>query len=795
MDYKEKYQLWLNNVKDEAVLDELRAMSESEIEEAFSKDLSFGTAGLRGVMSAGTNRMNVYTVYKTSEGLARYMLAHDMKKCAITFDSRLNSRKFAEIAASTLARNGIAVILTKECMPAPFLAFITRELTCDIGINITASHNPSQYNGYKVYDGKGCQLLDDAAREVTEFIDNVDLFERPLPNVNDYLGKRIINSEQFMEDYYVKRVMQEGLDKIEGLTAVYTPLNGAGHRIVPTVLAKCGLDKLFVVSEQSTPDGNFPTCPYPNPEKGEALELALALAKEKNADLVIANDPDCDRLGVASKFGEGYRRLSGNEVGILLTDYVLSYLSAHDKMPDAPVVVKTVVTSPLTDAVASSYGAKVRDVLTGFKYIGDVISQLEQQGKKSSFVFGFEESCGYLKGSYVRDKDGVVAAMLIAQCASYYKKQGLTLAERIDQINSHYGHFVEKTVRYTFEGVAGEHVKNELLQGLRTNPLTHLGESKIVNVCDFLTQKEFNLPPANVLRYRSADGSQLIVRPSGTEPLVKCYVSVCGNAETNEARAAAIKAQMDAIFNPPKKEEATTPKDKGKHKPSKPEKKSNKREKQEKSNNQEKPEKAARPRMFTTLNTVTCAMLCAVAVILATTMHAFMETGLANLFAPMHFPILLVGILCGPVYGLIAGIVTPLVSALTNASFTYTRAVPMMVELAMYGLLTGALRKAFLKNPKTNKFFATLVLVIAMVVGRAIHAVTKTLIVSGEGTFLQIMWTYFAADFTSTWAGIITQLILIPAILFVLLRGGILVKYIPDLPTRISTPQETVSEQ
>ena len=747
MDYREKYQLWLDNVKDKYLLAELKGMNGKEIEEAFTGDLSFGTAGLRGVMSAGTNRMNVYTVYAASEGLAQYMLAHGMKKCAITYDSRINSQKFSETAAATLARNGIAVVITKECMPTPFLSYMVRELGCDAGINVTASHNPSEYNGYKVYDNKGCQLLDEAADEVTSYIDNVDMFGKPLPRFSEYMDTLITYSEPKLENAYIKAVLNEGFGYIRGLSVVYTPLNGAGYRVVPKMLANAGLDELYIVAEQSKPDGNFVTCPYPNPEKIEALKLALDLAAEKNADVVIATDPDCDRIGVAARDGEVYRRLSGNEVGVLLADYILNQLADSDKMPDEPIIVKTIVTSTMTDVIAQEYGAKTRDVLTGFKYIGDVIAQLESQGKKRNFVFGFEESCGYLKGSYVRDNDGVVATMLIAQCAAYYKKRGMSLVARLEQLYEQNGYYYEKTLSYKFAGVDGEELKNQLLANLRKKPLTNLGDSKIVDTCDFLTQQKYDLPVSNVLRYRSEDGSQLIVRPSGTEPLIKCYITVSGDKEGNQAKFDAIKAQTDAMFG----------------------------------NTSKNAKKSSKLSMINTLNTVTCAMLCAVAVILASTLHAFMETGLANLFAPMHFPILLVGILCGPIYGLIAGIVTPLISALTNASFTYTRAVPMMVELAAYGVITGLLRNVFLQNPKTNKFYSTIVLAIAMVVGRAIHAVVKAFIVTSEQTFIAALWTYFAADFTSTWAGIIVQLVFIPAILYALLRGGILIKYIPDI--------------
>ena len=753
MDYKEKYQLWLDNVKDKRVLAQLKIMK-GKIEEAFSGDLSFGTAGLRGIMSAGTNRLNVYTVYRASMGVAQYMLTHGMKKCAITYDSRLNSRLFAETASATLAKCGIEVIATKECMPTPFLSFMVRELACDVGINITASHNPSDYNGYKVYDNKGCQLLDEAAEEVTEYINKVDMFADSLPVFADYLNTLITYSEDSLEEKYIKTVLRERLHDVNGLKVVYTPLNGAGYRIVPKVLTNAGVEELFVVAEQSKPDGNFPTCPYPNPEKAEALTLALKLAKEKDADIVLANDPDGDRLGVAVKCGEEYRQFTGNEVGILLTDYILNELATEDDMPVDPVIVKTIVSSNMTDAVAASYGAKVHDVLTGFKYIGNVISKLEEKGKRRNFVFGFEESCGYLKGSYVRDKDGVVAAMLVAECASYYKQRGVSLVQRLEHLYEQYGYYYEKTLSYKFEGVEGAEVKNELLANLRNKPIAKLADSKVVDKCDFITQSEYDLPPANVLRYRSEDGSQLIVRPSGTEPLIKCYVSVKGDKESVESKFNAIKAQTDAMF---------VVQDKKRTKP-----------------NKERP--------FSTLKTVTCAMLCAIAVLLASTMHTFMETGLANLFAPMHFPILLIGILCGPVYGVIGGLVTPLISYLTSGGhFDWTRMVPMMVELAMYGVMTGALRKAFLKNSTTSKFYATLVLVIAMVVGRSVHAVVKAgiLTMNNGDVFLPTLWARFLNNFTSTWAGILTQLILIPAILYALQRGGILIKYIPNFPPRL----------
>ena len=549
-DFLVKYQQWLNNVKDGQLLSELKAMKDSQIEEAFSGELSFGTAGLRGIMSAGAARMNVYTVYRATEGLARYMDAHGMSSSAITYDSRNNSRVFSEIAAATLASHGIKVFITRECMPTPYLSYMVRELGCDTGVNVTASHNPAEYNGYKVYDASGCQLLDGDANEVTSYIESVNLFEQPLPRFADFENKLITYTDENLENRYIERVLRERLssEPIDGLKVVYSPLNGAGYRIVPETLSRAGLTDVCTVEEQATPNGDFPTCPYPNPELPKTLTLAKELAAAKRADIVIANDPDCDRLGVAVPDCDGFRQLSGNEVGILLTDYVLTRLSEQKRLPKDPILVKTIVTSIMVDAIARDYGVEVKDVLTGFKYIGNVIGNLEKVGQTERYLFGFEESCGYLKGSYVRDKDGVVAALLIAECAAFHKKKGVSLIDRLNQLSEKYGCFLQKTESYRFEGLAGERTKNQLLQSLRDNGLSKLGDSEVVDVCDFLTQTKYDLPKANVLRYRSNDGSQLIVRPSGTEPLIKCYVTVSGVEKGLQAKFAAIKAQIDALF-------------------------------------------------------------------------------------------------------------------------------------------------------------------------------------------------------------------------------------------------------
>ena len=414
--YTEKYRHWLNNVTDAEMLNAMRGASDEQIKQAFATDLHFGTAGMRGIMSFGTGNMNIYTVYRATAGLSDYMLSRGMRSCAITYDSRINSKLFGDITAATLAAAGIEVYITRECMPTPFLSYAIRQLGCDTGVNITASHNPSDYNGYKVYDDSGCQLLDEAAAEVTDFISRRDYFDAPIPQIEAYLGTLIHYTDDALERSYIDTVIANGVGNIGDISVVYTPLNGAGYRVTPAALAQAGLTNLNVVAEQMQPDGNFPTCPYPNPENDAALKYATDLAMRVNADIVIANDPDCDRLGVAVRDGDKFVRLSGNQMGILLTDYVLAQAAANKTLPARPVVVKTVVTSAMADAIAGYYGAEVRNVLTGFKYIGDVINKLQRDGDSSRFVFGFEESCGYLKGDYARDKDGVIAALLYIYC-------------------------------------------------------------------------------------------------------------------------------------------------------------------------------------------------------------------------------------------------------------------------------------------------------------------------------------------------------------------------------------------
>ena len=551
MDFLAKYNFWKKHATHPTVVESLRQMegNDEQIKNAFYGELQFGTGGLRGVMMAGTDRLNVYTVFKATEGVARYMLAHNYTSCAITYDSRLNSELFSKTAAVTLAYHGIKVYITKECMPTPFLSFMVRDLQCDLGINLTASHNPSEYNGYKVYDHKGCQMVDAGCKEIIGYISQVDPFERELGNFDDYLNKTIFYIDDGVEQRYIDAVVAQGLDKVQDLKVVYTPLNGAGWRIVPKVLKTVGVKDLTIVPEQATPNGHFTTCPYPNPEKKEALQLAAQLLQQSGADIVLATDPDSDRLGVAVNNDGEITILGGNEVAVILCDYVLMRLTQQNKMPQNSVVVKTIVTTIMAYKIASKYGAQVHDVLTGFKYIGDFIGKLEDNGEKHRYVFGFEESCGYLKGTYVRDKDGVIASMLVAQCASYYKAQGKTLVDRLDELFEEFGTFYQDIVSYKFEGVTGAERKNQLLAELRKNPPTHLGDSPITATCDFLTQTQYALPKADVIRFNAQNGSQLIVRPSGTEPLIKCYLTVQGDKEGNKIRFAEIKALTDRLFS------------------------------------------------------------------------------------------------------------------------------------------------------------------------------------------------------------------------------------------------------
>lgn len=551
MNIQKLYNEWLNFAKDDAdVVGELNDISgdESQIYERFYKDLEFGTAGLRGIIGAGSNRMNIYTVRKATQGLASYLnKKYDSPSVAISYDSRIKSDLFAKEAASVLAANDIQVYITKELEPTPVLSFAVREHGCKAGIMITASHNPAEYNGYKCYGEDGCQMTDKNAGEVFAEIEKLDVFSDV--NVCDFEraiedGKIKYIEDKFYDDYVrnvkCQRINKDAFDE-SNLSVVYTPLNGAGNKLVRRVLDEVGVKSVSVVREQENPDGTFSTCPYPNPEIKEALHLAIKLAEKVCPDIVLATDPDSDRVGIATLVGDQYRLFTGNEVGILLTYYVLSCRKKQEKLCENSVVVKTIVTTPMIDAIAKDFDCEVHTVLTGFKYIGEQILLLEQKKEENRFVFGFEESYGYLVGTYVRDKDAVVASMLICEMAAYYKKQNKSLFDVLRDLYSKYGYYEARSTSFAFEGSAGMKKMQCIMNSLRENPMRFIAEMKVINIKDYLASvsvdvindksTKITLPKSNVISYELENGSMVIVRPSGTEPKIKLYVTAVGDDE------------------------------------------------------------------------------------------------------------------------------------------------------------------------------------------------------------------------------------------------------------------------
>ncbi|MBE5757221.1 MAG: phospho-sugar mutase [Clostridiales bacterium] len=545
-----KYKTWCEKVTEEPTKTQLKEMENDEtlIENSFFKDLEFGTGGLRGILGAGTNCLNNYTIRRITKGIANAMNKKGQTSVVITYDSRLFSREFSFTSAEVFADAGIKAYVTKECQPTPFLSFAVRSLKTDIGINVTASHNPSKYNGYKVYNSDGCQFTDKGALELFEYIKEVDPFEVKTDSFENYLkeGKIEFVSEELITSY-IERVKKESLTKIEDVKVCYTPLNGAGHKIVPKLLTELGVKDLNVVKEQGYPDGNFLTCSYPNPEKKEALKLGIDLLKETNGDILVATDPDADRMGVAVKNGDDVVLLTGNEMGVIFFNYILNVRKELKNLPKNPVVVKTIVTTKMIEAIAKKYGVNVINVLTGFKYIGSVIKGLEDDKRDDDYLFGFEESYGYLKGSYVRDKDGVVAAMLAVETCAYYKKQGKTLVDVIEELYKEYGYYENKLFSYEFAGASGAEKLKNLLDELREKPIKNLGDGKVVGTIDYL--KGVNgLPKSNVLVFVANNGTEVVIRPSGTEPLVKIYLTVSKTKEENAKDIALVKEQFDKIF-------------------------------------------------------------------------------------------------------------------------------------------------------------------------------------------------------------------------------------------------------
>lgn len=552
MDFRQGYNRWLNEEKvDEALKNELQTIeNEKEIEDRFYKNLEFGTGGLRGKIAAGSNRMNVYTIGKATQGLATYLLKHKAEpSVAIAYDSRNMSKEFADQAASVLAANGVKVFLYPSLRPTPMLSFTVRHLETDAGIVITASHNPKEYNGYKVYGNDGGQITDEAAKEILSYIDAADIFEDVKVMALEKAekeGKLEYITEEVDKAYYHQvetLCIRKDLikEKASELKIIYTPIHGSGNIPVRTMLNKLGFTNVAVVKEQELPDGNFPTAPYPNPEDKRVFELAIEMAKETAPDLIFGTDPDCDRIGVVVKeSADSYKVLTGNQVGILLSDYILNARKEMGTLSEQDTIVKTIVTSDMVKPIAMHYGTQVMDVLTGFKYIGEKIKEFLETSA-NNFVFGYEESYGYLSGDFVRDKDAVIASVLIAEMALYYRTQGKNLYEALEDLFKQYGYYREDLVSIQMEGKDGQEKIQAIISNLRENAPKEVGGIRVVRVEDYKLSKAYNvlegeeeaifLPTSNVMKFILEDGSWFVVRPSGTEPKMKIYVSIIGQDE------------------------------------------------------------------------------------------------------------------------------------------------------------------------------------------------------------------------------------------------------------------------
>ena len=560
----EEYNRWLENATADAdVVAELKTFDDAKIEDAFYRDLAFGTGGLRGVIGAGTNRMNVYTVARASQGLADYLKKQfESPSVAIGYDSRIKSDVFAKVAAGVFAANGIVVHIWQELMPVSAVSFAVRYLHASAGVMITASHNPAKYNGYKVYGADGCQITTEAAAEILTEIDKLDIFEdvengkfevwkqeklKNAENGDSEDGVKKGSIHYIRDEVYtafINEVKHQsvlfGEEVSKDVAIVYSPLNGTGLKPVTRTLKEMGYTNITVVKEQEQPDGNFPTCPYPNPEIREAMALGMEYAKQYHADLLLATDPDCDRVGIAVKNNVGeYELLTGNQTGLLLLDYICSQRVKHGKMPDDPVMVKTIVTMDMAERIAAHYGLRTINVLTGFKFIGEQIGKLEQSGKAESYVFGFEESYGYLTGSYVRDKDGVNGAYMICEMFSYYAAQGISLPDKLEELYKIYGYCLNTLHSYEFDGSAGFAKMQNIMQTFR-GEIKEFGGKKVVEVLDYTSGLD-GLPKSDVLKFLLEDHCSIVVRPSGTEPKLKMYISV--SAENKEA-AEVVEAEI-----------------------------------------------------------------------------------------------------------------------------------------------------------------------------------------------------------------------------------------------------------
>lgn len=566
MDINTLYNEWLKKaVADPDLKTELESINgnEEEILDRFYRCLEFGTAGLRGVIGAGTNRMNYYTVCQATQGLADFLNKHfESPSVAIGYDSRIKSDYFSIEAAKVLAANHIKVYLYKELQPTPCISFAIRHFKTSSGIILTASHNPAKYNGYKCYNQNGYQMTDEEAAETYDFIQKIDYFtdiktmdfdEALDKGLIEYMGDDVIDA--FLNEV-VKQCVNPDIIKNAGLKVIYTPLNGTGNKPVRKILDRIGVKDVYIVPEQENPDGNFPTCPFPNPEIKQAFECALKMAEEVKPDLLLATDPDCDRVGIAVKDGNGgYKLMSGNEVGAMMLNYLLSQKKEKGTLSSNSIAVKSFVSTDLAEVIAKKYNCTFKNLLTGFKYIGELITELESQGRADDFVMGFEESYGYLAGTHARDKDAVVASMLICEMAAFYKSKGKSLAQVMDSLYDEFGYYLNIVSSYTFEGASGMEKMAGIMDGLRSNPPKSFADMPITIVDDYKTSVSLNiadgttsvieLPKSNVLAYTLTDGNKIIVRPSGTEPKIKAYITAIGK-DKESAQSIADKLMTDA---------------------------------------------------------------------------------------------------------------------------------------------------------------------------------------------------------------------------------------------------------